>query len=51
MKKFTLSLIAIIAMSLSASAQNSFGLKLTYEALVQFDKDSKLVGFRMQEKR
>ena len=33
------------------SAQNSFGLKLTYEALVQFDKDSKLVGFRMQEKR
>ena len=27
MKKFTLSLIAIIAMSLSASAQNSFGIK------------------------
>lgn len=33
------------------SAKNSFGVELTYIAVVQFDKDSNVVGFHMQEKR
>lgn len=32
------------------SAKNSFGVELTYLACVQFDKDSNVVGFHMQEK-
>lgn len=33
------------------SAKNGFGLELTYVAAVQFDKNSNVVGFHMQEKR
>lgn len=33
------------------SARNAFNLELTYIATVQFDKNSKIVGFHMQEKR
>ncbi len=33
------------------SAKNGFGLELTYIATVQFDVNSKVVGFHMQEKR
>lgn len=33
------------------SAKNAFGLELTYIATVQFDKNSKVVGFHMQEKK
>lgn len=33
------------------SAKNSFGVELTYIAVVQFDKNSNVVGFHMQEKR
>lgn len=33
------------------SAKNAYGLELTYIATVQFDKESKVVGFHMQEKR
>ncbi len=33
------------------SAKNAYGLELTYVATVQFDKDSKVVGFHMQEKQ
>ncbi|MBQ3217932.1 MAG: zinc ribbon domain-containing protein [Akkermansia sp.] len=32
------------------SAKNSFGVELTYIAVVQFDKDSNVVGFNLQEK-
>ena len=33
------------------SAKNAYNLELTYIATVQFDKDSNVVGFRMQEKQ
>lgn len=33
------------------SAKNAYNLELTYIATVQFDKDSNVVGFYMQEKR
>ncbi|MBQ6705366.1 MAG: zinc ribbon domain-containing protein [Opitutales bacterium] len=33
------------------SAKNAFNLELTYIATVQFDEDSKVVGFHMQEKQ
>ena len=33
------------------SAKNAYNLKLTYIATVQFDKDSNVVGFYMQEKQ
>lgn len=33
------------------SAKNGFNLELTYVAVVQFDADSNVVGFHMQEKR
>ncbi len=33
------------------SARNAFNLELTYIATVQFDKNNKVVGFHMQEKR
>lgn len=33
------------------SAKNSFGVELTYIAVVQFDKESKVVGFNMKEKQ